>query len=309
MNLELIRGIENFEGFDGRTVVTIGTFDGLHLGHQAILHQLKTAAEQKQMHSLAVTFEPHPRVLVTPDSPPLLLTCLNEKTKLFENYLDGTLLILKFTRELMNLTAEEFTRTYLVERINLAKLIVGYDHAFGKGRSGTINDLMSLSRKYSFELEIVDPVIVGGRPISSTRIRHLLAENNLPQAVEFLGHPYPISGKVMGGIGLGRKIGFPTANLEYSNRKLLPGDGVYSCSIEVREKKYDGMMFIGKNHFNPTVARSVEVNIFDFDQDIYGEELFCYPEVYIRENRKYANTDALVEQIKLDKKKILMMKK
>ncbi len=309
MSLELIRGIENFEGFDGRTVATIGTFDGLHLGHQAILHQLKTAAERKQGRALAITFEPHPRVLVTPDSPPLLLTCLNEKARLFENYLDGTLLILNFTRELMNLTAEEFTRTYLVERINLAKLIVGYDHAFGKGRSGTINDLMNLSRKYSFELEIVDPVIVNGRPISSTRIRHLLAENNLPRAIEFLGHPYPLSGKVIGGIGLGKKIGFPTANIEYSQRKLLPTDGVYSCSVELKENKYDGMMFIGKNHFNPAEAKSVEINIFDFDENIYGAELFCYPEVYIRENRKYPNTDALVEQIKLDKKKILMTKK
>jgi len=309
LSLEVIKGIENFPGRDDKTVATIGTFDGLHLGHQAILNQLTTSAEQRGIKSLAITFEPHPRVLVTPDSPPLLLTCLNEKVRLFEKQIDGTLLILKFTRELMNMTAEEFTRKYLVEKINLTKLIVGYDHAFGKGRSGTINDLMDLSRKYSFELEIVDPVIVDGRPISSTRIRHLIAERNLTQAVKFLGHPYSINGKVIGGIGLGKKLGYPTANLEYNSRKLLPADGVYSCSVDLGRRKYDGMMFIGKNHFNPKAIKSVEINIFDFDEDIYDAEILCYPEVYVRENRKYTDTSDLVEQIKLDKKKILMLKK
>ena len=309
MSLKLIKGIDNFPGYDDRTVATIGTFDGLHLGHQAILRRLKMSADKMGMNSLAITFEPHPRVLVTPGSPPLLLTCLDEKVSLFERYMDGTLLVLDFTPELMNLTAEEFTRKYLVERINLAKLIVGYDHAFGKGRSGTINDLMDLSRKYSFELEIVDPVIVNGRPISSTRIRQLMMGRNLTQAIKFLGHPYPLRGKVIGGIGLGKKLGFPTANLECNPRKLLPADGVYSCSIEHAGRNHDGMMFIGKNHFNPQADKSVEINIFNFDEEIYGEKVTCYPEVFVRENRKYTDTGDLVEQIKQDKKKILMLKK
>ncbi len=309
MSLKLIKGIDNFSGYDDRTVATIGTFDGLHLGHQAILRRLKMSADKMGMNSLAITFEPHPRVLVTPGSPPLLLTCLDEKVSLFERYMDGTLLVLDFTPELMNLTAEEFTRKYLVERINLAKLIVGYDHAFGKGRSGTINDLMDLSRKYSFELEIVDPVIVNGRPISSTRIRQLMMGRNLTQAIKFLGHPYPLRGKVIGGIGLGKKLGFPTANLECNPRKLLPADGVYSCSIEHAGRNHDGMMFIGKNHFNPQADKSVEINIFNFDEEIYGEKVTCYPEVFVRENRKYTDTGDLVEQIKQDKKKILMLKK
>jgi riboflavin kinase/FMN adenylyltransferase len=309
LSLEIIRGIENFTDRKDPVVATIGTFDGVHLGHQAILKRVAAAALIGNMQPVAITFEPHPRVLVTPDSPPLLLTCLNEKIRLFSQFFDGTLLILKFDKDLMNLTAERFAEKYLVEKINLGRLIVGYDHAFGKGRSGTINDLMGLSRKHHFELEIVDPVIVDGRPISSTRIRRLIAEHKLSQAVDLLGHPYPLSGKVIKGIMLGKKIGFPTANIEYSRRKLLPQDGVYSCHIEFGSNRHDGMLFIGHNNFNPKGDRSVEVNIFDFDGEIYGEELFCYPEVFIRENRKYEETSQLVEQLKHDKKRVLMLKK
>lgn len=310
MSPEIIRGIDNFEGPETGTIATIGTFDGLHRGHQAILKRLVASAARENLPALAITFEPHPRVLVTPDSPPPLLTCLNEKIKLFSEYLDGCkLLVLEFDDRLMNMTAEDFTREHLVERINVAKLIVGYDHAFGKGRSGTINDLMGLSRKYSFELEIVDPVIVDGRPISSSRIRRLIAEQKFPRALDLLGHPYPLSGEVIKGIGLGKKIGFPTANIRYSSRKLLPKEGVYSCRVEVGLKQFDGMMFIGQNHFNPIVRKSVEVNIFGLGEDIYGAELFCYPEVYIRENRKYKETSQLVKQLKIDREKVLTLKK
>lgn len=309
MSLEIIRGIDNYTGRKGRTAATIGTFDGLHLGHQAILEQLMHSAMKKNMQALAITFEPHPRVLVTPDSPPPLLTSLNEKIKMFSEYLDGTLLILEFNKQLMNMTAEEFAKKYLIARINLERLVVGYDHAFGKDRSGTINDLLELSRKHLFELEIVDPVIVEGRPISSTRIRRSISEHSLSQVLDLLGHPYPLSGKVIKGIGLGKKLGFPTANIEYSPRKLLPRDGVYSCRIEMRDEYYNGMMFIGINHFNPQAIRSMEVNIFDFNDDMYGEELYCYPEVYMRENMKFEETSQLIKQLKIDKEKVLMLKK
>jgi len=307
LSLKLIKGIENYDKDDTKTVVTIGTFDGLHLGHKAILNKLKVSAEKKRLPALAITFEPHPRVLVTPDSPPPLLTCLNEKVKLFSQYLDGKLLVLEFNDRLKNLTAEEFTTTYLVEKINLAKLIVGYDHAFGKNRSGTINDLMNLSRQYSFELEIVDPVIVDGRPISSTRIRKAIAENKYNQALEFLGHPYPLGGNVIRGIGLGKKIGYPTANLQISTRKLLPADGVYACRTEIKERVFNGMLFIGKNNFNPDAGKSVEVNIFDFDEDIYDQEIFCYPGAFIRGSQKFTKTSELVKQLDNDKENVLKL--
>ncbi len=308
MSLEIIKGIDNYSAEDSGVVATIGTFDGIHLGHQSILKQLTLSASQKKLKALAITFEPHPRVLVTPDSPPPLLTCLSEKARLFSEYMDGTLLVMEFNKQLMNLTAEEFAKKYLIDKIKINKLVVGYDHAFGKDRSGTINDLMGLSRKYSFDLQIVDPVIVDGRPISSTRIRRIIADNNLSPALELLGHPYAISGKVKKGIGLGAKIGFPTANIEYSPRKLLPENGVYACSAEYKERKYDGMMFIGINHFNPEAEISAEVNIFDFKEDIYDEELFCYPEVYIRKGRKFDSEEELVKQLRDDKKRVLMLK-
>jgi len=308
LSLEIIKGIDNYPAEEAGVVATIGTFDGIHRGHQSILRQLTLSALRRRLKALAITFEPHPRVLVTPDSPPPLLTNITEKARILSDYLDGTLLVLEFNKQLMSLTAEEFTKKYLVDKIKINKLVVGYDHAFGKDRSGTINDLMGLSRKYSFDLQIVDPVIVDGRPISSTRVRRVLTETNINQALELLGHGYPISGKVIKGIGLGAKIGFKTANIELNPRKMLPENGVYSCSAEYKNRVYSGMMFIGKNHFNPDVSKSVEVNIFDFEEDIYDEELFCYPEVFIREGRKFDNKDELAKQLREDKKRVLMLK-
>jgi riboflavin kinase/FMN adenylyltransferase len=309
LSLKVIKGVENYKNPQSGAVATVGTFDGLHLGHQAILKQLSAMARQSRGPALAITFEPHPRVLVTPDSPPPLLTCLNEKIRLFSQYLhDGILLVIDFDKGLMNLTADEFTREYLVEKLKIGALIVGYDHAFGKNRSGTINDLMGLSGRFSFALEIVNPVIVDGRPISSTRIRRLIADNRLNLAMELLNHPYPISGPVKKGILLGKKIGFPTANIDYNPRKLLPTEGVYSCSVDCKGRDYKGMMFIGKNCFDPASHRSVEVNIFDFNEDIYGQELYCFPEVYIRENRKYDDPEQLAKQLKIDKQNVLMLK-
>lgn len=307
MNLEIIKGINNFGDNKREVVATIGTFDGLHQGHQEILRQLMEAAQKKNMDAVAITFEPHPRVLVTPDDPPPLLSTWVEKVKLFSKYMSGRLLVLDFNTELMNLTAEEFIKNYLTKKLNLKKLVVGYDHAFGKNRSGTINDLMNLSKVYGFELSVVNPIIVNDRPISSSRIRRLIAENDLPQALEMLNHPYPIGGEVIKGIGLGKKLGYPTANIDFLPRKLLPVDGVYSCDVEYGKKMYDGMMFIGKNHFDPNKEKSVEVNIFNFDKDIYGEELTCYPKVYVRENRKFENTEQLVAQIAKDKENVLKL--
>jgi len=305
LNLEIIKGINNFRDNKRQVVATIGTFDGLHRGHQEILRQMMESAKKLKADAVAITFEPHPRVLVTPNDPPPLLSTWEEKIKLFSKYMSGRLLVLDFNNELMNLTAEEFIRNYLTSRLNLKKLVVGYDHALGKNRSGTINDLMGLSQIYGFELAVVNPIIVNDRPISSSRIRRLIADNDFPQALEMLNHSYPIGGTVVQGIGLGKKLGYPTANIDFTPRKLLPTDGVYSCRLEYRDKEYDGMMFIGKNHFNPDKFRSVEAHIFSFNKDIYGEQLTCYPETYIRANQKFESTDKLKEQLKKDKENVL----
>ncbi len=308
MSLEIIYGLENIHNISEDLVVSLGTFDGLHVGHQAILKSLMTSAEKVGLNPMAVTFEPHPRVLVTPNSPPPLLTVWEEKARLFADYMHGRLLVLRFNKELMSKSAEEFAREVLVEKLHLKKLIVGYDHAFGKNRSGTINDLMELSRKYSFELEVVNPVIIEGRPVSSTRIRNLIIERKFAQALDMLGHPYPIYGLVEKGIAIGRKeLGYPTANIQYNERKLLPVDGVYSCRIEYKGQMYNGMLFIGVNHFNPDKKRSVEVNIFDFDRDIYGQEIICYPRIFVRGNMKFDSKEELSKQIGKDKENILKL--
>jgi riboflavin kinase/FMN adenylyltransferase len=303
--LEIIKGIENFKPSDGEVVATIGTFDGVHLGHREILRRLMESAGHAGRGALAVTFEPHPRVLVTPQDPPPLLSTWDEKVHLFSSCMDGHLLVLNFNEKLMNLSAEEFVKGYLINKLNLKKLIVGYDHAFGKNRSGTINDLMRLSQLYKFELEVVKPIIVNGCPISSTRIRRLIIDGKYEQALKMLGHPYPIAGKVIRGIDLGKKLGYPTANIDYNPRKLLPPDGVYYCRIEHGGRQYDGMMFIGKNHFNPDIEKSVEVNIYNFDKEIYNESIVCYPKIFIRENRKFKNTAELAEQIGRDKESVM----
>lgn len=308
MSLETIYGIENLAYTGEKFVVTLGTFDGIHLGHQAIMRRLMECAQERGVTPMAVTFEPHPRVLVTPDSPPPLLTIWEEKVRLFAQYMAGRLLVLRFTPELMNTNAEQFAKNILVDKLNVQKLIVGYDHAFGKNRTGTINDLMELSRRFSFELEVVNPVIIEGKPVSSTRIRRLIANRHFSQALDMLGHAYPIHGTVQRGIALGKKIGYPTANVKYADRKLLPTDGVYSCSIDHGEDHYDGMMFVGHNHFNPEAERTVEVNIFDFDGDLYDQEIVVYPEVFIRENNVYGNVEDLVVQIAKDRENVLRIK-
>jgi len=308
LSIEVIKGVNGFDKIDGGVVATIGTFDGLHLGHQAILASLMKAQTKEHLVPMAITFEPHPRVLVTPESPPLLLTTWEEKVKLFSQYMSGKLVVIEFNRGIMNMSADEFTHSFLIDKLHLKELIVGYDHAFGKNRSGTINDLMVLSGKYSFNLEIVDPVIIDGKPISSSRIRRLLAENNLPRAIQMLGHPYPVTGIVKRGIGLGKKIGFPTANLEVSSRKLLPRQGVYSCSLEMDGTLYDGMMFVGINHFNPVAGVSVEVNIFDFDKELYGQEIICYPEIFLRDNMIFDNQEKLAGQIETDKANVMKLR-
>lgn len=307
MSLEITYGLENIDNITENLVVSLGTFDGLHVGHQAILKSLMTSSEKTGLNPMAVTFEPHPRVLVTPDSPPPLLTIWEEKARLFANYMHGRLLVLRFNDELMSMSAEEFARDILVGKLNLKKLIVGYDHAFGKNRSGTINDLMALSKKYDFELEVVNPVIIEGRPVSSTRIRNLISDRKFSQALDMLGHPYPIYGTVEKGISLGKELGFPTANIEYGARKLLPVDGVYSCRAEHKGQMYHGMMFIGTNYFNPERKRTVEVNIFDFDRDIYEQDIICYPLIFIRENMKFNKKEDLIEQITKDKENVLKL--
>lgn len=286
-------------------MATLGTFDGIHRGHQEILCRVRDCAMRLDLDPVLVTFHPHPRVVVTPNDPPMLLTTIEEKTKFIPDFLDGHVLVLEFDDELRSWTADQFVKRVLVDTVGVKRVIVGYDHQFGRDRAGTIDVLRTLGGAYGFEVEVVPPVIVDNDPVSSSRIRRALTEGRFGEAVKLLGHEYAIYGVVERGIGLGRKLGYPTANVKYSSRKLLPTDGVYACWVEVAGESHCGMMFIGQNYFNPTARVTVEANIFDFDRDIYDEEIIVYPSRYIRENRKYDSTASLVRQIEKDKQHVL----
>ncbi len=306
MTTGFIRGLTNYPAAQrGSTVVTIGTFDGIHLGHQAILRRVREVADETGLKPVLVTFHPHPRVVVSPNAVPMLLTSVEEKSKFVPHFFDGDVLVLEFNRELMNLTAEDFVNRVLVDTLGVKHLVVGYDHALGKDRRGNTDELRRLGVAKDFDVEVVGPIIHRGSAVSSTRIRKLMSAGPYRDALELLGHDYAIYGKVERGLGLGRKLGFPTANVNYSLRKLLPPEGVYACWVQIGKEEFDGMMFIGQNHFNPTAKLSVEANLFNFDRDIYDEEIVVYPTVFIRENQRFDSTDLLVEQIHSDKKNVL----
>lgn len=306
MSVEFFKGIEDYKSDPAEeTVVTIGTFDGIHKGHQEILRKVMDESKRSGRKAILVTFHPHPRVVVAPEHIPLLLTTLEEKGKFIPHFFDGSVLIMKFSDELKNQTAEEFIKTLLVDTLNAKKVIVGYDHAFGKDRSGSIEVLKKFGDLYNYDVEVVAPVMYKEKAVSSSRIRNAIIANDYKEALTMLGHHYAIAGTVERGLGLGRRLGYPTANVSYGMRKLLPAEGVYACWAQIGDEEKDGMMFIGKNHFNPQKRITVEANLFDFDKDIYDQEIIVYPTHFIRENRKFDSTDTLVEQIKKDKIEVL----
>jgi len=303
LSVEFIRGLERYsKNSNAPVVATIGTFDGIHRGHQAILKRVQEISATTSAQSHLITFHPHPRVVVTPDDAPLLLTTIEEKEHFIPDFFDGRVLILKFDRKLQEMTFQRFVKEVLVDKIGVKTLVVGYDHALGRNREGKISQLTNLGKKYTFDVEVVEPVLIGGNPVSSSRIRRAILADGYAEAMELLGHDYAIFGTVKRGIGLGRKLGYPTANLRYNERKLLPPEGVYTCRVLIGDVKKNGMMFIGHNHFNPEEGMSVEANLFDFDSDIYDQDITVYPACFLRKNQKFESTDQLVHQLEIDKK-------
>jgi riboflavin kinase/FMN adenylyltransferase len=306
MTTTFVYGLENFTKLPARSsVVTLGTFDGIHRGHQEIFRRVREVAQAEKLTPVLITFDPHPRLVVTPSEVPMLLTTLEEKRKFVPCFFEGTVLVIKFDESVRNMSADQFVRQVLVDTVGVKHLIVGYDHGLGKDRSGNAATLEQLGRELGFGLEVVQPVIWNDAPISSTRIRQALVIGKYDAAVEQFGHDYAICGIIERGLGLGKKLGYPTANVGYNARKLLPPEGVYACWAQVGGDERPGMMFVGQNHFNPVARWTVEVNLFDFDREIYGEEMVVYPTKYVRENRRFPSSDALVAQIEQDKKQIL----
>lgn len=256
---------------------------------------------------LMVTFHPHPRVLVTPDDPPPLLTTPDEKIEILNDRFTGGIVFLKFDDAMRQMKAEDFIGKVMIEQLQMKALVVGYNHNLGHQRSGNVDSLAPLAMQFGFDLKVVEPVTYKNVPISSTRIRRTIHFNEWPDALEMLGHPYPIHGIVVKGPGRGRQLGWPTINLQWSERKLLPPEGVYACFAKVKGTLYKGMMFIGVTMFNKEQTLSVEANLFDFDADCYGEEVTLYVNRFVRHNLHFDTSEKLSQQIAKDKENIMKL--
>ena len=286
-------------------VITIGTFDGVHTGHNQIIQQMKAVAASNSGETVIITFHPHPRKIVTNSSQEVsLLTTLHEKTALLDAAGIDHLVVVPFTEAFASLSANDYIEQFLVKRFLPHTLIIGYDHRFGKGRSGDFTLLESYAEKKVFNLVEIPEHLIQEAAVSSTRIRHALKDGDIISTNKLLGYPYFFEGTVTEGNKLGRTIGYPTANLQIEEtEKLIPANGVYAVTVQLEQfsEKLNGMMNIG---IRPTVGgknRVVEVNIFDFDKDIYGKNLLVNVIAYIRAEQKFDGLDALKNQLANDK--------
>jgi riboflavin kinase/FMN adenylyltransferase len=298
-----------------KPLVTLGTFDGVHLGHQAIIKRLLERSKEKNKIGLVITYEPHPQSVVAPESAPEVLTTLEEKLYLLEKLGVEETLVINFDEKLSQLPAKEFLEEILVKKLNVDGIIVGHDHAFGKNRAGRIELLAEASKRYNFRLEVIPPVFAEnfsndpakGERISSTKIRKELKRGDFSQGIRMLGHTYPVWGKAVKGKGRGKTLDYPTLNLNTPPGKLLPKGGVYSTKVEIGDRDYFGMLHIGPKPTFEDHSRSVEVHLFDMDQDITDSEVHLFVESWIRESQKFATPDLLKNQLRKDEKKIKEM--
>lgn len=299
--MELIA--QDFELADCQSPIigTVGTFDGVHQGHQAILNRLVEATQEMQGKSLVITFSPHPLQVVRPDKAPKLLTNNGEKESVIAQCGIDYLLILPFDREMAQLGPEEFVRTVLINRCNMVKMIIGYDHGFGRNRSGHVDLLKKLGETYNFDVSVVMPVRVGDFTVSSTNIREALQQGDLKLANTLLGRPYVISGKVVVGRKSGKRLGFPTANIDVDGtKKLIPKNGVYIIRARLDDNTYYGVMNIGNRPTLTPGQFAIEAHLFDFDGDIYDRYIVIETLEYIREERRFGGVDTLKAQIQQD---------
>ena len=308
--MKIYHGIEDFTRLPN-AVVTSGTFDGVHVGHQKILSRLREAAKRNGGETVVITFWPHPRLVLHPEDTSLkLLNTFEEKAELLKQQGIQHLLRIPFTREFSQLSSEEFITQIIVETIGTKKLIIGYDHHFGKNREGSFEQLKLNAPKYGFEVEEIPRQDVDHVGVSSTKIRKALEEGDIQTATHFLGGPYSITGRVVIGDKLGRILGYPTANLEIdTGYKLVPADGIYAVTVSYNHQKYNGMLYIGNRPTVQGMKRNIEVNIFDFDDDIYGESLTINFHELIRRDTRFGDLEELKKQLHRDKDaalKILM---
>jgi riboflavin kinase/FMN adenylyltransferase len=285
--------------------VTTGTFDGVHFGHRVILNKIIKQARAEGGESVLITFYPHPRMILFPDDNSLkLLTTQPEKIKLLEKLGIEHLIIIPFTTEFSRMKAFEFVRDILVNKIGVYKLIIGYDHQFGRNREGSLKQLEEYAPIFNFEIEEIPAQDIDAVKISSTKIRNALNSGDIKTADDYLGYAYPFSGEVIRGNQIGRSLGFPTANISYNNHyKLIPANGVYAVEIRYKAGLYKGMMNIGRR---PTIDNNdaglhLEVHIFDFNGSLYNKVITILMRKRIRDEKKFDNLDQLKNQLIKDK--------
>jgi riboflavin kinase / FMN adenylyltransferase len=285
-------------------IVTVGTFDGVHIGHQRIIQRINQLAKEVGGESVLLTFNPHPRIVLFPDDEDIkLITSSEEKNEMLEKFGLQHVIHLPFEKSFSRLSAQEYIRDFLVNGIGLHTIVIGYDHRFGRNRQGDLSLLKELSPVYGFNVEEIAAQTIEDINVSSTKIRLALLDGNIALANEFLGHPFSINGKVVKGEQIGRTIGFPTANVYVEDSyKILPKNGVYGVKVVLYGKTYAGIMNVGIKPTLPGQSQrpTVEVHLFDFEGDIYGERLTILPEQFIRAEQKFDSLHELKAQIQQD---------
>jgi riboflavin kinase/FMN adenylyltransferase len=281
------------------TVLTLGNFDGLHLGHQELIKMVMKRARETDAVSMVVTFRPHPLKILAPEKCPPLISIYEEKIALLEKLGLDVLVKIPFTVDFSAMSPEAFTKDILCDLLGAKEIFVGYNYRFGRGRAGNVATLKEMGEKYGFTVREVEQISLDGEVISSTKIRKLLAEGRVEHAARLLGRAYAITGVVVKGDGRGKGLGFPTANVA-PKHSIIPADGVYAVKFFVREQFYDGIANIGLRPTFDENRLTIEVHVFDFDEDIYGEEISLYFVGKIREERKFEGPDELAKQIASD---------
>jgi riboflavin kinase/FMN adenylyltransferase len=297
--MQVIRDLDTLREPPCRTVLTIGNFDGVHLGHRAIFRRVVIKARGLAGTAVVVTFEPHPLRLLAPDKAPLRLNTPEEKVRLLAASCIDLLVVLNFTRTLAEMKAENFVRDILVRKLGVCHLIVGYDYAFGRDRKGDTNFLAAQARLHNFTLEVLEPIRAQEQAHSSTAIRRFLNEGQVAEAIKILGRNFTLDGEVVHGDGRGRKLGFPTANL-VTQKEILPRDGVYAVKVKWREQYYDGVINIGRRPTFAGCSPTLEIHLMDFQGDLYGERLRIYFVARLRDEQRFSTVVALQDAVVTD---------
>jgi len=298
--MKIYRSIEDYDE-DKRSVVTIGTFDGIHLGHQEILSRLIESSKIKDLNSVVLTFFPHPRIILNKYNEVKMIDTLDEKIIHLNEIGIDSLIIHPFDRNFSLLSANQFIKDFLVDKLKIKHIIIGYDHRFGKGREASVTDLKNYANDYDFTVEEIKAQEIEKITVSSTKIRNSINQGDIKTTEKYLGRYFNLTGKVVKGDGLGKKINYPTANIFIEETyKIIPKDGVYLVETIIKDKLFNGMMNIGHRPTIGTKNKSIEVHLFNFNEDIYGQVISIKMISKIRDEKKFSSIQALKEQLVKD---------